>query len=186
MKAKTYILMKDLPGAKIGREIVDEGLFVFREPTTRAERMYRFNEDEILNNPTWFKLKEEARIEIDFIAKVQNSFNYGVKIGFNKPILEEKYPLIKKAIEDILNEEPEPTPQNIKEESGFSLNERVNIPVSFWDIFEKKVVIKKLEGVIVKVNNVSNPTKVGVNYFNPEKNHFERRVFDVNQIEKIN
>lgn len=57
MSKSVYILQKDLPGVESGREIVDEGLFVFSDPTTRAERMYRFNEEQIKLFPEWFKLK---------------------------------------------------------------------------------------------------------------------------------
>lgn len=80
---KVYVLQQNLPGVKAGREIVNEGLFVFREPTTPAERMYRFKEDEIKLMPDWFKLKEvkeEERIvltiEKNGIPEISNNIKY--------------------------------------------------------------------------------------------------------------
>jgi len=69
--SKTYILQKDLPGVKAGREIVDEGLFVFCEPTTRFERMYRFLKEEIENNTEWFLPKEDSK-EYEILERFDN------------------------------------------------------------------------------------------------------------------
>ena len=52
---KTYKLLKDLPLVKAGRLIIDEGLFVFKEPTTAGERMYRFRRDVMNTLPEWFE-----------------------------------------------------------------------------------------------------------------------------------
>jgi len=50
-----YMLKQDLPGVKKGRILVDEGLFMFEEPRTKAEQQYRFNRDIIFNMKDWFQ-----------------------------------------------------------------------------------------------------------------------------------
>lgn len=75
-----YKLLKALPGVEVGREIIDEGLFVFREPTTAAERMYRFKKEEIERMPDWFEnitwvygnpiMREVVDLEIDWKEEI--------------------------------------------------------------------------------------------------------------------
>ena len=55
---RKYELIKPLPGVKVGRILKDYGLFVFTEPTTREERMYRFTEDAMTDFPDYFKKVE--------------------------------------------------------------------------------------------------------------------------------
>ena len=76
-----YELLKELPGVKAGRIIVDEGLFVFEEPTTPAERMYRFKKEEIVKMTDWFKennvVFNHKRIKdrIDDLKEIEDAFN---------------------------------------------------------------------------------------------------------------
>ena len=191
MKAKTYILMKDLPDYKAGElfSTEDGKLYVSHsvdEDGTVGKWPARFVE----NNLAWFKLKEDKKVAVPQEAAYREMiFHRNTKNPYSSE--GQSYAAYKKGFEECWEhffnqKEPEPTPHNIKEESGFSLNERVNIPVAFWDVLEKRIVIKKLEGVIVGLNNVSTATKINVKYFSPEKNNFEQKIFEVNQIEKIN
>jgi len=114
MKAKTYILMKDLPDYKAGElfSTEDGKLYVSHsvdEDGTVGKWPARFVE----NNLTWFKLKEEevpfnwtTELVVEVIKDMQKDggdrvFDYDLYI---KNFIKARTP------------EPEPTPQNIKEE----------------------------------------------------------------------
>ena len=136
MKAKTYILMKDLPDSKVGDEYIWVDYHEAYYLNGDTNKSYWIDKC-VENNPTWFKLKEEERLKVAVVGSGLSGDCLTVKVWPFKreeAIFKEKHVAIQKAIEDILNEEPEPTPQNIKEEKpewemlSYEFNNRVYIP----------------------------------------------------------
>jgi len=114
---KRYRLLKDLPDAKAGTELISDGQgnYDYKTPTDSGW----YNEEYVENNPTWFELIEpskevQERIEVkigkenwqgEWLANFSREQRCHLFFS-SKEISEDKFPAIKQAIECILNNYP--------------------------------------------------------------------------------
>lgn len=100
--SKKYRLLKDLPDAKSGTifELDKEGDSYDYTATTGEFCWYRRHFIE--NNPDWFELINE-RIEVGKIEYAVTFYGHVIEVYTDKPTPKEKFPLIKQAIEAIIN-----------------------------------------------------------------------------------
>lgn len=103
-KETKYRLKKDLPdGSKEGdtyKHKVGTDLVYINE--TREQRM-KIPYFAVENNPDWFEPIEDE-IRVVGIGKYQKSETFDSMFSTNKEFSNEKYPLIKQAIENIIND----------------------------------------------------------------------------------
>lgn len=110
---KTYILLKDLPDAKAGIELEYDGNDSYDYKSNRTTNntddntISWYKKEFVENNPEWFKLKEEDKrfVISDFLPDVsmKNGLGTWYSVFSNFPIPQEKYPAIKLAIEQAIN-----------------------------------------------------------------------------------
>jgi len=113
-----YILLKDLPNINKGAELVWNG----NEYTCPDNYLgtAKLNQRLVEGNPAWFEKKklkeaeETKRIEVRNFRRFGGG-NYGVTISHNIP--EEKYDAVKRAIEQVLNNEVPDIPTLSRQES---------------------------------------------------------------------
>lgn len=120
---KIYVLQKDLPGVKAGTEYINHPKAVNRwYPDNCYEHgklildnlsIHGLITSDIVDNPDFFKLKQEDKIEVEEICVRENSFGYGTLIKTSQPIPSEKYLPIKKAIEFVLQYNDHPLKDSI-------------------------------------------------------------------------
>lgn len=119
MKAKTYILMKDLPDSKVGDEYIWVDYHEAYYLNGDTNKSYWIDKC-VENNPTWFKLKEEKKVAVPQEAAYREMiFHRNTKNPYSSE--GQSYTAYKKGFEECWEhffnaKEPEPTPQNIKEE----------------------------------------------------------------------
>ena len=109
---KKYKLLKELPGVPYGAIYTqenDDPNFFNTDGKSYYDRVSRYL---IEGNPDWFsEIKEQERIEVqDFwfeYSPIIDGFKYCLNVS--KSIPKEKFPAIKQAIEDVLNQEQEMT-----------------------------------------------------------------------------
>jgi hypothetical protein len=115
---KRYRLLKDLPDCKAGTVLEQEnpyGLFMYCGAFDGKEPDSWYIKDVVENNPEWFELIEEPqpkkeRVEVNslnlhdrFLGNTADTYWY--QFCASKPLDGTKFPLITKAIEQILNDE---------------------------------------------------------------------------------
>lgn len=105
MSNKAYILLKDLPDAKAGTEIIiNDGATHYYIPVFAPRlTMYRFTEAQLISNPEWFLKKEEQQPK-EYTVTWQSVRNMGdgVLFGFDTCVLNGKEFIDKKAVEEYL------------------------------------------------------------------------------------
>lgn len=126
----TYILQKDLPDAKAGAEFVFDGQQSYEYNFNGVEFTSFFNKEYVENNPEWFKEKSQPpvkRIAIEYFncnntGKGWSQYNFGV----NTPQINvEQEAKIKKAIEFVLNPEPENKKEEGTEQKEYGILEGI-------------------------------------------------------------
>lgn len=104
--SKKYKLLKDLPNA-ISGEIYSQTDDCKNYINLNAMNTWDvcYPAEYVEQNPSWFEEVKEERIEVQhFEPHRRNSSPNWYEIIVSKPIPEEKYSLIKEAIEKILNQ----------------------------------------------------------------------------------
>jgi len=117
--SQKYRLRKDLPDAKAGTILTQDGLraglYLYAGFYDEGVADSWYIPSTVENNPDWFEpieeVKEPERIEVTlFVEQAYNSLGGYVENGYsfttNNKIEKEKIPTIKEAIEFVLNNEP--------------------------------------------------------------------------------
>lgn len=124
-QVKRYRLIKDLPDAKAGTILTSDDKYdtydykSHRTGNPIGTAFYWYKKEFVENNPEWFELIPESKEQLQVPVEVKNvrimldliGGEGGHTYGFDVPkeISKDKFPAIKQAIENALNNIPNPT-----------------------------------------------------------------------------